>query len=61
MGAEKLKRSIASFTIQVEKARQGAIGMEVTSPEFRTWMNCRLRLDGMLEAKRLMDEPDEED
>lgn len=60
MGTEKLKRHIASFTTQVEKARQGAIGMEVTSPEFRTWLMLRLRLDGMLEANRILNEPEED-
>lgn len=60
MGTEKLNRHISNFTIQVEKARQGAIGMEVTSPEFRTWLMLRLRLDGMLEASRILNEPEED-
>ena len=60
MGTEKLNRHISKFTIQVEKARQGAIGMEVASPEFRTWLMLRLRLDGMLEANRILNEPEED-
>ena len=60
MGTEKLNRHISNFTIQVEKARQGAIGMEVASPEVRTWLMLRLRLDGMVEANRILNDPEED-
>ena len=60
MGTGKLNRHISNFTIQVEKARQGAIGREVASPEFRTWLMLRLRLDGMLEANRILNDPEED-
>lgn len=55
---EKLTRHIATFTRQVELARRGAIDTTSDSSEFRTWLNLRLRLDGMLEAVRILTEED---
>ena len=61
MGMLKLKLWIRAQTDVTEQARIKAERMDYDSPEFRTWVSCRLRLDGMLEAERLMNEPDEED
>lgn len=65
MGLEELyarfDRRILRLTNGVEKRRIKAIGEPVESHLFKDWLYLRLRLDGMLEARRILSGEDTED
>lgn len=58
---ERLNRRIKRMTDDVEVRRLKAIGEPVESNIFKDWLYLRLRLDGLLEARRVISGEDTED
>lgn len=58
---EALDRRISIMTVRTEKRRVAALDEDVESPYFKDWLYYRLRLDGLLEARRILLGEDMED